>query len=71
MMYLSSNAQCMNLLINLLQASEFVWEQNNRQIAPNGAVMRTSFVGIHMYWSLDDVAKNARDFAKTTHFDPR
>ena len=71
MMYLSSNAQCMNLLINLLQASEFVWEHNNREIAPNGAVMRTSFVGIHMYWSLDDVAKNARDFAKTTHFDPR
>ncbi|XP_052082828.1 ADP-ribosylarginine hydrolase Tri1-like isoform X2 [Mytilus californianus] len=53
------------------EVARFVWDKRDRNIAPNGAVMRTSIVGIHMYWTLDDVTKNARDFAKTTHHDPR
>ncbi|XP_052082836.1 ADP-ribosylarginine hydrolase Tri1-like isoform X3 [Mytilus californianus] len=53
------------------KVARFVWDKRDRNIAPNGAVMRTSIVGIHMYWTLDDVTKNARDFAKTTHHDPR
>ncbi|XP_052082859.1 ADP-ribosylarginine hydrolase Tri1-like isoform X3 [Mytilus californianus] len=60
-----------NYLKDPHEVARYVWDENNRNIAPNGAVMRTSIVGIHMYWSLDDVTKNARDFAKTTHHDPR
>ncbi|XP_076109483.1 ADP-ribosyl-[dinitrogen reductase] glycohydrolase-like [Mytilus galloprovincialis] len=60
-----------DFMVDPHEVARFVWEEHDRTIAPNGAVMRTSIVGIHMYWSLDDVTKNARDFAKTTHHDPR
>ncbi|VDI46414.1 Hypothetical predicted protein [Mytilus galloprovincialis] len=53
------------------ERARLVWERNGKKVAPNGAVMRTSIIGVHMYWSLDDVAKNAREIAKTTHYDPR
>ncbi|CAC5424622.1 unnamed protein product [Mytilus coruscus] len=53
------------------ERARLVWERNGKRVASNGAVMRTSIVGVHMYWSLDDVAKNSREIAKTTHYDPR
>lgn len=40
-------------------------------MAPNGAVMRTSVLGIHRFHDMDHVTKNAADVAKITHFDPR
>ncbi|XP_046563707.1 uncharacterized protein YegU-like [Haliotis rubra] len=52
-------------------ASFDVWEANRRQIAPNGAVMRTSILGIHQYWDTDAVADNAIAICKTSHYDPR
>ncbi|XP_071082038.1 uncharacterized protein YegU-like [Haliotis cracherodii] len=48
-----------------------VWVQRGRDIAPNGAVMRTSILGIHQYWDTDAVADNAIAICKTTHYDPR
>ncbi|XP_071082434.1 uncharacterized protein YegU-like [Haliotis cracherodii] len=48
-----------------------VWEANRRNIAPNGAVMRTSILGIHQYWDTDAVADNAVAICKTSHHDPR
>ncbi|XP_046563667.1 uncharacterized protein LOC124272507 isoform X1 [Haliotis rubra] len=48
-----------------------VWVQRGKDIAPNGAVMRTSILGIHQYWDTDAVADNAIAICKTTHYDPR
>lgn len=55
----------------LSQASEFVWDANNRNIAPNGAVMRTSILGVHQYQDIEQVKKNTLDVCKITHADPR
>lgn len=40
-------------------------------MAPNGAVMRTSALGVHRFHDIDHVTKNAAGVAKITHFDPR
>lgn len=40
-------------------------------MAPNGAVMRTSALGVHLFHDIDHVTKNAACVAKITHFDPR
>ncbi|XP_071083956.1 uncharacterized protein [Haliotis cracherodii] len=48
-----------------------LWDRNHRNIASNGAVMRTSILGIHQYWDTDAVADNAIAICKTTHYDPR
>ena len=53
------------------KAAQLVWDSSQRNIAPNGAVMRTSFVGVHVYWDLFQVRNNALEFAKITHYDPR
>lgn len=52
-------------------AAELVWDVNGQCMAPNGAVMRTSILGIHRYQDIDVVAKNAIAMAKVTHADPR
>lgn len=51
--------------------AEKAWEGSERTVAPNGGVMRTSFVGVHMFWDLDLVKQNAINLVKITHFDPR
>ncbi|KAL5015329.1 hypothetical protein ScPMuIL_009599 [Solemya velum] len=53
------------------QAAEKVWIASQRQFAPNGAVMRTSIVGVYDFNDLDSVASNALTFCKVTHADPR
>lgn len=47
--------------------SELWWELSHRQSAANGALMRTSVVGL----AHDNVEKQAVDICKLTHFDPR
>ncbi|XP_056005531.1 ADP-ribosyl-[dinitrogen reductase] glycohydrolase-like isoform X2 [Ostrea edulis] len=51
--------------------SEYVWRESQCNIAPNGAVMRTSVVGVHQFEDLEQVAKNASDIARITHHDHR
>ncbi|XP_052082880.1 ADP-ribosylarginine hydrolase Tri1-like [Mytilus californianus] len=53
------------------EAARAVWEHQGKHTASNGAVMRTSIVGVHMYWNMDEVVKNAIELTKTTHYDPR
>lgn len=48
-----------------------IWEQSGKTRAPNGAVMRTSVVGIWHYDDLQHVASNAGKICKITHADPR
>lgn len=57
--------------MNTFQAARAIWEHQGKQVASNGAVMRTSIVGVHNYWNTDEVVKNAIEITKTTHYDPR
>ena len=58
-----------NLLV--LQSATKIWELTNRYVAPNGGVMRTSILGLHRYWDMDQVIKNTLEICKVTHADPR
>lgn len=49
------------------EASKLWWELSRRQGAANGALMRTSVVGL----AKDDVAIQAETICKLTHYDPR
>jgi ADP-ribosylglycohydrolase len=49
------------------EASKTVWEMSNCESAANGAVMRTSIIGL---WNRD-IEKKAKDICKLTHYDPR
>ncbi|XP_060079760.1 ADP-ribosyl-[dinitrogen reductase] glycohydrolase-like [Ylistrum balloti] len=51
--------------------AERVWDLNGRDVAANGAVMRTSILGVHMYADIDLVIQNAITITRTTHADPR
>ncbi|KAL3868577.1 hypothetical protein ACJMK2_041378 [Sinanodonta woodiana] len=53
------------------QAARDEWLRGNKDVAPNGGVMRTSILGIHDWWDTKRVKKNAMDICKTTHWDPR
>lgn len=49
------------------QAAELVWNMSGKKSASNGAVMRTSVVGLLK----EDVEKHAADICRLTHADPR
>ena len=48
-----------------------IWENSGRYLAPNGAVMRTSVLGIHDFKTPEKVVDNAINVCKCTHADPR
>jgi len=48
-----------------------VWEQSGKNAAPNGAVMRTAYMGILHPDDLDWTARESARVAQTTHYDPR
>ncbi|GFR87266.1 ADPribosylglycohydrolase superfamily protein [Elysia marginata] len=48
-----------------------VWDRSQRNVAPNGAVMRTSLLGLHQWQDLEAVVKNTLEICKCTHHDPR
>lgn len=48
-----------------------MWREGQGKVAPNGAVMRTSVLGVHRFHDMDHVTKNAVDVAKITHIDSR
>jgi ADP-ribosylglycohydrolase len=52
-------------------AAEAAWVRLNRNAAPNGAVMRTSILGVLDHDDLDRVVANTVRIAKVTHFDSR
>ncbi len=60
-----------NYLNHPHQAAIEVWERSGRRIAANGALMRTSILGV---WDLHDreaLIRNVRDVCRITHADPR
>jgi ADP-ribosylglycohydrolase len=60
-----------HFLQNPHAVAEEIWIQGNKQVAANGAVMRTSVLGIWQYQDLNAVRQNTENVAKITHFDPR
>lgn len=52
-------------------AAEEVWERTDRWVAANGAVMRTSPLGLWEGHDESRVIGNAEKVCKITHFDPR
>ncbi|XP_037047819.1 uncharacterized protein LOC119082395 [Bradysia coprophila] len=48
-----------------------IWQANDRNLAANGAVMRTSVLGISLFHDESHVVRNAANCAKVTHADPR
>ncbi|MDL2320102.1 ADP-ribosylglycohydrolase family protein [Alistipes sp. OttesenSCG-928-B03] len=49
------------------RAAEWVWDMSYQRSAANGAVMRTSIIGL---WDKETI-KKAEDICKITHYDPR
>ncbi len=56
---------------NPLKASEIVWNMSKKKSASNGAIMRTSILGVWEYYNSFSIKNNTDIIAKTTHFDPR
>ncbi len=56
---------------NPRQVSRLAWEASGKNNAANGAVMRTSILGVWDYQDLERVAHHAEEVCKLTHFDPR
>ncbi len=52
-------------------ASKSVWDESKGYAAANGAVMRTSALGVYKYDDPDQLRLNAETVCKITHFDPR
>ncbi len=52
---------------NPQKAAEIIWKMGKKKAAANGTVMRTSVVGLMK----DNVANNAENICKLTHYDPR
>ncbi|KAK3843149.1 MAG: ADP-ribosylglycohydrolase-domain-containing protein [Linnemannia gamsii] len=48
-----------------------IWNSRGRNLAANGAVMRTSVLGIESFWDEPRVVENTLAAAKVTHADPR
>jgi len=53
------------------EAAKNYWEQSNRYAAANGAVMRTSVLGVWEYDKPEKIRINATKVCKITHYDPR
>ncbi|XP_006814457.1 uncharacterized protein LOC100372011 [Saccoglossus kowalevskii] len=56
---------------NPKQAAHEVWSSSGGYLAPNGAVMRTSILGIHQFEDIEMVKENTVKICETTHADPR
>nr|XP_002733515.1 PREDICTED: uncharacterized protein LOC100373659 [Saccoglossus kowalevskii] len=56
---------------NPKQAAHEVWSSSGGYLAPNGAVMRTSILGIHQFEDTEMVKENTVKICETTHADPR
>ena len=52
-------------------AARQVWERSGKYLAANGAVMRTSVLGLVSFNNMDSVVRNTLDISLTTHADPR
>lgn len=61
---------CRNFINNPFEAASLIWS-DTCDLAANGALMRTSILGVINYNNLTQVIKQTLDIATTTHVDPR
>jgi len=67
----TSVVRCRDFCEDPHQCAKDVWEQSQKFLAANGAVMRTSILGIPSFHNMDKVIENTRNVCLTTHADPR
>ena len=60
-----------NYLMDPVASALKVWTNNNCDLAANGALMRTSVLGIINYFNITQVIIQTLDIALATHIDPR
>ncbi|KAG0216740.1 hypothetical protein BGX33_012246 [Mortierella sp. NVP41] len=60
-----------NFRFNPHKAAFDIWNARGRNLAANGAVMRTSALGVESFWDESRVVENSLSAAKVTHADPR
>ncbi len=60
-----------NYFIEPHEVAKQVWINSGKNLAANGAIMRTSVLGIWEFANLEKVKQNTENIAKITHFDPR
>ena len=53
------------------KGAELIWKLSKKKSASNGAIMRTSILGIYEFWDYDKVVFNTENICKVTHWDPR
>ena len=53
------------------KGAEYIWKFSKCNNASNGAIMRTSALGIWEFWDIEKVIDNTERVCKSTHFDPR
>lgn len=53
------------------KGAELIWKLSRNKSASNGAIMRTSILGIYEFWDYDKVVFNTENICKVTHWDPR
>lgn len=53
------------------RAAEMIWRFSKKQIASNGAIMRTSILGTYDFWNYASVERNTTKIARVTHWDSR
>jgi ADP-ribosylglycohydrolase len=53
------------------KAARIVWEDSGKYLAANGAIMRTSVLGVMNFNDLPKVIDNTKKIALATHADPR
>lgn len=58
-------------MFNPHKVSKKVWVASGNKAAANGAVMRTSILGVWDYNNQDKVKENSDKVSKITHYDPR
>jgi len=58
-------------LIEPHEVARLVWLNSGKNMAANGAIMRTSILGIWEFAQFEKLRQNTENIAKITHFDPR
>jgi ADP-ribosylglycohydrolase/Leucine-rich repeat (LRR) protein len=52
-------------------ASKDIWQRSNKQLAANGAIMRTCVLGLLNFMDMEKIIDQTNQIAKVTHYDSR
>lgn len=60
-----------NYLNNPIETAKKVWEEEGKQSAGNGGIMRTTISALWNYTNWNEIKQNTENLCKLTHYDPR